>query len=149
MDQPDDPSVENRGLTNDLWSLLDECWEYTPQLRPSMSDFVSAIQDKDSLRERAKMAAHAYRAVSHVQDDLKRVLDTLQRLDLTGRLLRHKRRTEGDLAHIYIGSFHEESASDEVSATKLAIKKYKQSGSSAELINLLVSVMINSVTNVM
>ena len=47
--RPDD-STTTRGLSDAMWSLMNQCWLRDPESRPSMSEIREAIQDMQPSR---------------------------------------------------------------------------------------------------
>ncbi|KII95384.1 hypothetical protein PLICRDRAFT_99108 [Plicaturopsis crispa FD-325 SS-3] len=41
--RPNDPSVEERGLSDDLWEIMKRCWAENPKERPSIQEVLSAL----------------------------------------------------------------------------------------------------------
>jgi hypothetical protein len=48
----------NIDIPSDLWSLVQDCWEHDPWLRPSMTDAYSRIVDLLSSLEEARSGRH-------------------------------------------------------------------------------------------
>uniref|UniRef100_A0A0W0EY35 Putative Six-hairpin glycosidase n=1 Tax=Moniliophthora roreri TaxID=221103 RepID=A0A0W0EY35_MONRR len=44
-DRPDDPAVLRKGLTDKVWSIIEECWSREARLRPSFDIIVDMWQD--------------------------------------------------------------------------------------------------------
>jgi hypothetical protein len=45
-----DNSITIRGLSDAMWSLMNQCWLRDPESRPSMSEIRAAIQDMQLMR---------------------------------------------------------------------------------------------------
>lgn len=121
---------DERGLTTQLWSLLEECWEFEPRLRPTMRDVLSLIQDKEALKERERIRMFPSLqdrevAIHLSQDTFRALLASSWNYDLTGRIKYDDRQPESYGRHsaTFIGYYTEEVSSSIASKTKLAVRK--------------------------
>ncbi|KAJ8077726.1 hypothetical protein PM082_002159 [Marasmius tenuissimus] len=46
--RPTDAKVKERGLDDDLWTLMEECWNRTPSARPGIDNILKQLEDLDA-----------------------------------------------------------------------------------------------------